>query len=470
MIRRSILRLPRRIAAVLWLALMVNGCDEGIAPDAAVPVLSSIMITPNSTNALAAEVFVNAPGGVTAQVEYREASGGTSKTPPAPLVSNAVLIDVLGLRPETPYEFRVLVTGATGATAVSSPRQFRTGALPADLPAVKVVASQTPSPGYVMMGISPSQPSEKTYAMIVDNGGNVVWYRKFAAAVADFQKQNGHYTVYSSLDGNVSRFYELDPGGRVLQEISADDPTNTDAHELRIVGDDYYLFGVELRTMDLTSIGGVVNASVRGMAIERHRGASNLFQWSTFDHLDVSDAAPDIPTNGAQVNPWHGNALEVETDGSILASFRNADVIAKINGETGEVIWRLGGKHNEFAFLNDPLNGFSHQHGIRRLPNGHVILFDNGNLHSPPVSRAVEYALDETAMTATLVWEYRGAPELYSFAVGNAQRMDNGNTLVCFGLAQHVVEVDRNGTKQWDLKVEEPNHYPYRAFRIDSLY
>jgi len=470
MIRAFVLRPPWNIAAVLLPALMMSGCDDGVAPDNGVPVVSSIVISSNSTNVLAAEVAVKASGGVTAHVEYRESSGGIRKTPPTPLASNEAVIDVLGLRPETEYEFEVFVTGSTGASAAGSPRLFRTGSLPADLPAVKVASSLAPSPGYVMMGISPSQPSEKTYAMIVDNGGNVVWYRKFTAAVADFQKQNGHYTVYSSLDGNASRFYELDPGGRVVQEMTADDPANTDAHELRIVNGDYYLFGVELRTMDLTAIGGLSDATVRGMTIEQHHGASTVFQWSTFDHFEVSDAAPDIPTTGAQVNPWHGNALEIEADGNILASFRNADVIAKINGTTGNVIWRLGGKHNDFVFLNDPLNGFSHQHGIRRLPNGHVILFDNGNLHTPPVSRAVEYALDETAMTATLVWEYRGAPGLYSFAVGNAQRMDNGNTLICFGLAQHVVEVDMNGTKQWDLVIDEPNHYPYRAFRIDSLY
>jgi arylsulfotransferase ASST len=56
-------------------------------------------------------------------------------------------------------------------------------------------------------------------------------------------------------------------------------------------------------------------------------------------------------------------------------------------------------------------------------------------------TRALELALDWSSMTAAKVWEYRhqvgasgGAPAYkYSGAVGSAQRLENGNTLVMFG-------------------------------------
>ena len=174
--------------------------------------------------------------------------------------------------------------------------------------------------------------------------------------------------------------------------------------------------------------------------------------------------------NATPVNPWHGNAIDLDRDGHVLVSFRNSDQIMKINAQTGAIIWRLGGKKNEFTFNNDSFNGFSHQHGIRRLANGNVIFFDNGNLHSPPTSRAVEYRLDEQAKTATLVWEYRHEPALYGFALGFAQRLANGNSLICYGIAQRIIEVDPAGNKVWDLIIEEPNRFVYRAFRIASLY
>jgi len=233
--------------------------------------------------------------------------------------------------------------------------------------------------------------------------------------------------------------------------------------------DGYCLFGIEFRTMDLTALGGLSNASVRGLVVEYQRDNFSLL-WNTFEHLDVTEGAADVDLHAADLNPWHGNAIDIDHDGHLLVSFRNSDQIVKVNAQTGEIIWRLGGKKSSFAFVNDHLNGFSHQHGIRRLPNGNVILFDNGNLHSPPASRAVEYHLDESAKTATLVWEYRHEPPLYSFALGFAQRLSNGNTLICFGAAQRIIEVDPAGMKVWDVKIEEPNRFVYRAFRIDSLY
>ena len=164
----------------------------------------------------------------------------------------------------------------------------------------------------------------------------------------------------------------------------------------------------------------------------------------------------------------HGNAVEIDHDGNYLLSFRSLSEVTKIDSRTGAVIWRFGGVANQFQFLGDPLQ-FSFQHGIRRLANGHVILFDNGNTHTPPFSRAVEYQLDEVARTAMAVWSYRPTPDLYSAALGLAQRLSNGNTVVTFGLLGTVHEVTPNSQLTWELTLP-PNFFIYRAYRIRSLY
>src|SRR5690606_33427409 len=112
---------------------------------------------------------------------------------------------------------------------------------------------------------------------------------------------------------------------------------------------------------------------------------------------------------GDYIDYAHGNAVELDSDGNILISSRHMNEITKIDRTTGEIIWRWGGKNNEFTFVNDTL-AFSFQHDIRRLPNGNVTLFDNGNHHKPPRSRAVEYELDEVNKTATVVWQYPEEP------------------------------------------------------------
>ena len=55
----------------------------------------------------------------------------------------------------------------------------------------------------------------------------------------------------------------------------------------------------------------------------------------------------------------------------------------------------MGGRNNQFTFPNDPIP-LSYQHDVRRLPNGHITIFDNGNYRVPPFSRAVEYAAEAT--------------------------------------------------------------------------
>ena len=127
----------------------------------------------------------------------------------------------------------------------------------------------------------------------------------------------------------------------------------------------------------------------------------------------------------------HSNSIQIDTDSNIILSNRHMDEVTKIDRQTGDIIWRWGGKYcknNQFTFLNDSI-GFSHQHNVRRLPNGNITLFDNGNLHSPSFTRICEYQIDEVNKLATLVWEYKNSPETYSNAMGNAERLDNHKTI-----------------------------------------
>ena len=137
-----------------------------------------------------------------------------------------------------------------------------------------------------------------------------------------------------------------------------------------------------------------------------------------------------------------------------------------LDGQTGDIIWRWGGKHNEFTLVNDSL-GFSHQHAIRRLENGDITMFDNGNFHTPPFSRAVEYRLDEAGRTATLVWQFRNAPDVYGPAMGYVQRLSGGNTLIGWGATSPAVtEVAPDGSKVFELSFDS-GVFSYRAYRFE---
>ncbi len=151
---------------------------------------------------------------------------------------------------------------------------------------------------------------------------------------------------------------------------------------------------------------------------------------------------------------------------------RHLGQVLKIDGQSSAILWRLGGAKNEFTFVNDPLNGFSAQHSVWVLPNGNLLLFDNGTRHEPPESRAVEYALDTGAKTATLVWQFRHAPVIYAPFTGLVQRLASGNTLVAYAWVGHATEATPAGRIAWEADVELDGRAAilYRLLRVHSLY
>jgi hypothetical protein len=145
------------------------------------------------------------------------------------------------------------------------------------------------------------------------------------------------------------------------------------------------------------------------------------------------------------VEEWtHSNSLQVTPNGDILQSVRHLDTVLAISPRFDRIAWRIGRFKSDFVFPN-PSDRFYHQHFARMLPNGHLLLFDNGNgrpaAEGGLYSRALELAFDWGSMTAIKVWDYRhqvtvvGASPVYKFAdlVGSAERLDSGNTLVLFG-------------------------------------
>ncbi|MEP7234997.1 MAG: aryl-sulfate sulfotransferase, partial [Ignavibacteriota bacterium] len=203
-----------------------------------------------------------------------------------------------------------------------------------------------------------------------------------------------------------------------------------------------------------------------------------VFLWRSWDHFQIVDATMDIDLTKPRIDYMHINAaISDPNDQNIIASFRHCDEVTKINFGTGDLMWRWGGKHNQFEFIGDTVK-FSHQHDPDRIKNGHITMFDNGNLHLKdttingkdtavvrPWSRAIEYDLDEVNHKATTVWQYRDLP--YSAAAGNVQRFQNGNTLIGLGFVSQpsAIEITKDGARI--LALNMPNGaFSYRTYRF----
>ncbi len=217
--------------------------------------------------------------------------------------------------------------------------------------------------------------------------------------------------------------------------------------------------------MDTVVSGGLSNAMVCGFIVQEQDLDKNvIFQWRSWDHFSITDAGPQIDLTSYVVDYVHGNAVEVESDTSFLISSRSLDEITKIHRNTGEIIWRFGGKNNQFNVQNDTL-GFTMQHDCRRLPNGHITLFDNGAMHpEPKFSSALEYDLDEENFEATLIQRLRNDPDIYGNAMGSAQWKSDQSVIIGWGNGvPGITEFSPDGEVKLEIQFQGVS---YRAFRF----
>ena len=309
------------------------------------------------------------------------------------------------------------------------------------------------------------------YLLILDNQGNPFFYKELPSFALDFKMQpNGQFTYF---DANIGRFIVMDSTFTNIDTIKCYNDISTNEHELLILPDGHYLLiGDIYETKDMSHLvpDGDTTALINDIVIQELDNNKELaFQWRSLDYYSIFDAAPDINLTGltTPVDYAHTNALQLDNDGNIILSNRNMDEITKIDRQDGHIIWRWGGKHNEFTFINDTIR-FSHQHAVRRIANGNITLFDNGVLHWNKLpSRALEYKLDETNKTAELVWQFVNDTTKRSLIMGYVQRLSNKSTLIGFGSGlPSVIELDSNNNKQFELTL--PNQeWSYRAFRFN---
>jgi hypothetical protein len=378
------------------------------------------------------------------------------------VAGDSAIVPVLGLLPARRYAVRAVAFGP-GGTSTGDELAFTTGDLPSDLPQF-TAGGIAPAPGYVVF-------ASGKYGVVIDNSGRVVWYRHFDNGPGlNFMAQpNGRYAARPQTPepDDIEPWLEMDALGNITRTLGCSHGLQPRPHDLISESDgSYWLMCDDTRTMDLTPYGGRAGARVTGTNVQ-HLGAdgSLKFQWTPFDHFALSDLPPS-ELSGATVNWTHGNAIDIDADGSLLVSFRNLGEITKVDVSSGGVIWRLGGIRNQFSFVNLDGVAFSRQHGVRVKSAGQLVLLDNTG--DPNESRSESYSIDESARTARLTLSYGSVPGVVTQIGGSVQILAGGHTLASFGTEGRVEEYDPSGAIMW--RIQGHPGYVFRAQRIRSLY
>ncbi|MCK5842011.1 MAG: aryl-sulfate sulfotransferase [Candidatus Sabulitectum sp.] len=352
--------------------------------------------------------------------------------------------------------------------------------VPLDFPELILNASGEPAEGNYFFGtLTASDATPSSYLIIADNDGEPVFYWHWNKGIFCVEVQPGGLLTFGTrLANNTITWLVLDDTYTFLDSFTVVGYP-TDIHDITMrENGNALLIGVDSRYIDMSLVvpGGNPNALVKGLLVqEQDENHVPIFQWSSFDHFEITDAAHFVDLTAAVVDYVHCNSIAEDLDGNILLSCLALGECTKIDQTTGDIIWRFGGLDADsswFTMTGDPLGGFSAQHDFNSFEPGLYTVFDNGRFHSPQVSRGLEYQLDTNTMTAELVWSYQ-EPGLYGTHMGSMQRLPDGNYIIGWGDIQgttsfsDVTEHHPDGTGEHSMRFADPVLESYRVYKYD---
>lgn len=391
-------------------------------------------------------------------------------------------------------------------------------------------ASAAPQMSYVLVA-----PLKSTNTYLMDLNGQLVheWRGSAVPGLSVYLLPNGNLLRANSLGlgafpaagGNGGRVEEYDWDGNVVWSYDYISPTYQQHHDVKKMPNGHVLMVAwEMRSGSEAIAAGrdpstiPANDQVWPDTVVEVDPTTNqiVWTWRVWDHLVPPGAAPSehpelIDPNAHAVaasSDWtHVNAIDYSAAlDQIVISSRNLSEIwvidhgttpAEASGHTGgaegrggDLLFRWGNPAN-FG-MSEPQQLFG-QHNAHWIEDGlsgagQLLVFDNGDASLRPYTTVVQvapqiaadghYALDPAGSFDPIApaWQYEASPpqSLFAAIISSAQRLVNGDTLVCDGTTGHVFEVTPAGDTVWSYLLTDTNGKSgvqvFRATRYESDY
>lgn len=263
-----------------------------------------------------------------------------------------------------------------------------------------------------------------------------------------------------------------------------------DMHESQMTPDGTLLITSYVdKQMDLTSVGGPKNGTLADGCFQEIDLYTNerLFYWCASDHFNLTMSyAPYSNATTGSVKTGGGYGVSVGWDwfhlnsiqkrnGNYLINGRLLKMVSYVSGLTGEPIFILGGKANQFKDLsNGQATNFAWEHHVRfRNPEmTQLTMFDNQETSmnqncTTNCSRGLQLDLDIEKKTVSLAQAYLSPDHLTTGAMGSMQPLSNRNVLIGWGVNPSFSEFLPNGTCVMNVQMSAYGRqfFNYRAFR-----
>ncbi len=296
--------------------------------------------------------------------------------------------------------------------------------------------------------------------MILEPNGAVVWFKPMppgtSATNLEVQEYQGK-PVLTWWQGDVS-VHGFGLGEGVIADstytdiahVKAGNGLQADLHEFQLTPQGTALItAYDPILCNLSSVGGAAYSGLTDSVFQEIDVKTGLvmYEWTAVDHVGISETYEQAgrATSAEPFDFFHLNSISFDRDGNLMISARNTWTIYNIEPASGQIAWRLGGRHSSFKM--GPGTGTAWQHDPRELPDGAISLFDNGaspTVHSQ--SRAIVVSLDGQTGTATLATRFTHAPPLVVESEGSVQSLANEDWFVGWGQEPFFTELSPAGT------------------------
>lgn len=399
-------------------------------------------------------------------------------------------IHVIGLYPGVKNKVEInYIDNETDNKVAYDTLEITTEPLPDFFPDVEIKTDVprtliTPELSYLCTFVNGKGPGDvKTYPFIFDKNGDIRWYanlEEWGNLLLPGEPTEENTIIF----GYANKIREIHLAGNLVVDITVND---VNVHHDVIKHNGNYIAAVDVFDRIIKHPDGSEYTTIEDHIIEYTPSGNEVNRWDLTEILDI-DRHDVVEDN---VDWFHMNAITYDpNDETLIVSGRNQGVI-KVDWDNnlkwilaphqgwGNAGWdgsgadtrpfllkAIDGSGNEYS--NNIQQGVERapdfdwswtQHDPQVLPNGNIIIFDNGAnrqfLNPNPAniySRIVEYDVDEENMTVQQKFEYgreRGE-DLYSVVVSSVSYFDVSDSFmlssgITSGLSDaHIVEVDRN--------------------------
>lgn len=333
-------------------------------------------------------------------------------------------------------------------------RNYFINTLPVDFPQYNLVG-KSPYKGDYYLTIQGGSPY---YLLKLSNEGDVIYYKRSEENMFfDFKKHmiNGKVRYsYQEVDTNKDSVISSEAcslGDIVIldEKYNEIDRVNfmgndeviqgypVENHDFLMIDDGHYIISTYL-PMIVNNIPETVESlssstKVLATVLQEVKDGKVVFQWNSTDYPELYELSVEGNRFNQMSSTWndyaHFNAVIVDSkDNNLICSFRHLDALLKIDRNSGDIVWILGGKGDEFGLTEN--QKFSHQHHLTLLDENRILLYDNGNARS--LTRVLELTLDEENKKVTDFKEF-SVDNRFSAFMGSVQKLDDENDVYLVG-------------------------------------